>query len=293
MISVFRVVWKDPSNVRYVLHRDTEHGYSSFDSGWSTTPGMPESFSIITTPKLTLQLMPPPIDVGTLEVVASIIPNTLDPANPANTLYIPDNFEWVVRWGAVSELLSQNGEPHDELRAQYAAARYTHGLQLSTIYRFALQWEINGVPVIPSTVEGYDIFNSNWSNETPAQPTDLLLMGNLLATYPVANDIYSITCDVIGTAPIPANDGAFIQIGREEIDTLLGYCIHLAMFKLGGAEFMSTMPLLERYLSQAEKYRSQLISIDRYIYSTMQMLSQASDESEPFAVKDVRQAQSQ
>ena len=51
--------------------------------------------------------------------------------------------------------------------------------------------------------------------------------------------------------PIPASDGAFLQIGNEKLNIILNYAQHVASLKMGGAEFQATMPFYQDYLKAA------------------------------------------
>ena len=59
--------------------------------------------------------------------------------------------------------------------------------------------------------------------------------------YGESGPIDTISVDLVRNAPIPANDSAYVQLGREELDAVLDYAQHLAAFKQGGQEFQATM----------------------------------------------------
>jgi hypothetical protein len=71
---------------------------------------------------------------------------------------------------------------------------------------------------------------------------------------------YSITLDVVQNAPVPVNAGDQLQLGREELDAIIGYAEHLALFKVGGAEFLSTTPLYDQMVRLAGVYNERLIA---------------------------------
>jgi len=283
VINVLRVVWKDVANVRYNLFENLEYNSTAYDPTWATTPGTPSIFSVLSTPPLVLQIIPPPNDLGSLELVVVRAPSAIDSTNPADLINIPDNSEWIARWGAIADLLLREGESYDPVRGQYALSRYEHGIKVAAEHRHIVQCELNGVPKIPSSVTDYDIYESSWHNTTTA-PRDILLLGqNLVATNPVANGVYSITADVICNAPIPVLDGDFIQLGRQDLETILGYAEHIAAFKLGGGEFIATMPLFNSFMKQAIAYNTRLAKINSYVLSSMQSLITAQPTSTPLA----------
>jgi hypothetical protein len=57
--------------------------------------------------------------------------------------------------------------------------------------------------------------------------------------------------DVVRNMPIPATDADYVQVGREHLDVLVDYAVHLAMLKCGGAEFQATMGGYENLVNLA------------------------------------------
>lgn len=284
VVNVLRVVWKDVAGTRNNLFENYEYNMTAYDPTWAVTPGLPSVFSVLPTPPLVMQVMPSPIDIGSLELVVVNTPDDLNPNIPTNLINLPDNSEWIARWGALSDLLLREGEAYDNVRGQYAKARYEHGVKIATAHIHGLQWELQGVPKIPSSVTDYDIYDANWHNVT-ATPTGLLLIGqNLIAVNPIADGIYSVTADVIRNAPVPILDADFIQLGRQDLETVLGYAEHIASFKLGGAEFLATMPLFDTFIKQATAYNARLFTINEYVLTSMQSLPTVQPTSTPLAV---------
>lgn len=80
----------------------------------------------------------------------------------------------------------------------------------------------------------------------------------LFVSGPPDSGPYSIQLDVIQNAPIPVDPADKIQIGREELDALTDYVQHLAMFKMGGSEFLDTAPFYDRFLRVAGLYNERL-----------------------------------
>jgi hypothetical protein len=82
---------------------------------------------------------------------------------------------------------------------------------------------------------------------------------NIIAVSPPPDTgPYSMTFTVVQNAPIPANDAAPVQLARDDLDAVLGYAVHIAMFKSGGSEFTDTMPLLDNFIKAAARYNSKL-----------------------------------
>ncbi len=284
VINILRAVWKDVAGLRNSMFENYEYNTTAYDPAWALTPGLPGVFSILATPPLVMQVIPPPIDIGSLELVIVRTPSALDPTDPTDLINLPNNSAWIAGWGALADLLLREGESFDPIRGQYALARYEHGVKIAAEHKHVVQWELQGVPKIPSSVLDYDIYDINWHNVTVTVPRDLLLIGqNLVATNPLADGIYSITVDIIRNAPVPTLDADFIQLGRQDLETVLGYAQHVAAFKLGGGEFLATMPLFNSFIKQATAYNTRLAAINEYVLTSMQSLTTAQPTSTPLA----------
>jgi hypothetical protein len=89
-------------------------------------------------------------------------------------------------------------------------------------------------------------------------PIDIALTAsNLIALNPVPDGAYSVTMDVVNVN-IPQGDGDQIQLGREQIDMIIDYAEHLALFKVGGAEWHATERQAKNFLIQCITYNQRL-----------------------------------
>jgi hypothetical protein len=259
-ISLRRVAWIDPGGNFTVLWRSNEWAASAFSHGWENTTGItPSEYSTAAEPPVTLQVIPPPANNGQVELLSVLAGAPLNPTAGV-LLGIPDDFTWVIKWGALADLLAKAGEAHDTLRASYCEQRYREGIALAMIHSSAVQGLINGAQVTIQAVKSFDTFNPSWQNTAATQPTDLALASwNMLAASPQPDAVgYSLTLDVIRNAPLPVNPGDFIQLGREELDAVIDYVEHLAWFKIGGVEFAETKPLYENFQRVAALYNETL-----------------------------------
>ncbi len=106
---------------------------------------------------------------------------------------------------------------------------------------------------------------ATWQNIL-GTPTDIAIEGtNLVWLYPVPNDVLSLTFDVVRRTPIPLNDNDLVQIGREQLDMLIDYAEHLALFKVGGAEWMVTQRQADNFLQQSISYNRRISAAARYV----------------------------
>lgn len=258
--AVRRVAWIDANGAVTVLFRSNEFGASAFKQGWELAPDVaPSVYSTAAEPPVTLQMIPPPANNGQAEILAIL---TGLPSNLAAgvLLGIPDDFSWAIKWGALADLLAKSGQAHDMLRANYCEQRFKEGIALALIHSSAVQGFINGQEVAIQAVKSFDTFNPSWQNAAAAKPTDLSLASwNFLAVSPKPDAVgYNIALDVIRNAPLPVNAGDFIQLGREELDALVDYIEHLAMFKIGGSEFIETQSLYQNFQRLAAVYNENL-----------------------------------
>jgi hypothetical protein len=240
VMEVRRVAWSDVGGVYKNLWREDEKAADAFAGGWAVNPATtPEAFSVTVTPSLTLQFIPPPADVGQIELVATYAGATLDPSTGV-LLGVPDNLAWIVKYGAMGDLLGKEGPARDAGRAMYCERRWREGIDLARMYGTVLAARVNGQPVEIVPVQSMDAMTPGWQNAAAGTPAEIGIAGLNLIACTKPNDTHSLTLDVLRSAPIPSSDGAALQLGPEELDAILDYAQHIAAFKQGGTEFEVT-----------------------------------------------------
>lgn len=273
VIDVRRAAWigASPENYYTTLWREDERMLTAANQDWSITPNTPVNYSVMAPPPLQLQLAPSPISSGQLELL-TVDSTTLDPANSATVLGIPDDLTPAIKWGALADLLGIDGIASDPVRAAFCESRYRQYVQLARMLPVVLHAEINGIPLIPCTLAEEDAANPQWQNITasPSNPVqDLILAApNLVALSAVPDTVYSMTMDVVRRTPIPASDVTPVQVGREQLDMILDYAEHLAMFKVGGAEWRATERQANNFLLQSITYNQRLSAAARAVFSS-------------------------
>lgn len=284
-INIRRVSWQPEaengfSNV--ALRQSDPWAKRSFDFGYrqkaSAPPGTwmqsaepPPSFDVDRTP-------PVP---GIYEVLTV---NSGPDANAAAnaTLTIPDDWTWVVKYGAMIDLFDREANAKDSLRMTYCQQRYKQGLAVMKNAPAALALYLDGVPMFLDSVRNGDDFNARWQSASAGTPTSAYTAGlNLIGFGPQPDSgQYGALLQCVINAPVPANNGDFIQIGRNDYDSLLDYCQHIAALKQGGAEFIATMPLFSRFIAQASLYNSKLREMAEF-QQPMYEVSQLESERTP------------
>lgn len=265
--QIRRVAWKAPDSNGLL---DATHGVftqlprtdtfvaNAQIPGWSVTPDTPEYYlpyyaSAVTT----LQLAPIPIDIGRVELLSVNTGAALDPTIGV-LMGLNDDFIPYVRYGALADLLGQEGMATDAQRAAYGEQRYREGVELGKLTFTMVQTKINGVPVPQMSLDDFDYQIAGWQNDSD-QPEDIAAgNSNLIALHPVPDDVYSVEMVIATNAILPASDIEYLQISPAYLDAILGMAQHVACFKLGGVEFQMTLPLYEQFMKQAAGYNSLL-----------------------------------
>jgi hypothetical protein len=260
VLDVRRLAYLPASGSPYVIWRDDVWGLQSYESAWpQSAPGQANVFSVSTEPPLTFDVDVTPNVNGQYELLTVESGGNLSTAQ-ASTFTIPDDWMWVVKWGALADLFGRESNANDALRMQYCESRYRQAVQWMMDAPALLAARLNNVPLQVDAVREADNYRTNWQAETPTQPTICLTAGLNLVGFAAPPDAgaYTITATVVENAPIPVADGDNIQMGRDDYAAMLDYCVHVAMLKCGGAEFADTMPLYDRFLKQAKLYNSKL-----------------------------------
>ena len=142
--------------------------------------------------------------------------------------------------------------------------RYKHGVQLAQQVAVITAARVDNNPLLVSALGDLDAFRPGWQT-LPNQLPDVLASAglNLIALANQPDGAYPVTLDVIRNAPIPVNDGDYVQIGREMLTAILDYALHLAMFKVGGEEWEATNQNFEILMLMAENYNSRMSAASR------------------------------
>ena len=241
-------------------------------------------YSIISSPPLTIQLIPIPAVPGTLEIICVQTPAALDSTSSSDLINIPDDHAHTPKWGALSDLLLRKGLAYDEVRGKYCQFQYDLGIRTAALRPVLVQTTIDGDLRLPSSVQDEDNYNPTWECVLGTPETPLTLGQNILALSPIPDDAYTVICDVMRDAPIPAGLTTYIELGRQDLDVVIGYAQHLAAFKMGGQEFLSTMPLFESFYKRAAKYNRRLVELQDYIKVELQSFVSARPQANPLAL---------
>lgn len=260
---ITRAAWTDATTgIVTPLRRTDTFAAQSYNPIWNLNPGKPYAYSQAEAMPGAMLLVPPPLASGSVHLTFA---QTLALTVAAGTSFaIPDEFAWALKYGALYEILSTNSQGYDPIRSRYALERYSSGIEIAAAHRSILRVRSNDTPLSLSTLADLDSGRPTWQTTT-GSPNVAACAYDLLAFSKVPDGVYSITCDLSQSAPLPTAAGSYIQVGREEIPYLFDYCRHILQLKIGGTEFVQSMPLYDNFIKGATQ-RSKLIGVKaRYL----------------------------
>jgi len=263
-IDIRRVAWIpriiSPQDYDTQIMRQTDAwAKKAFDYNYTTSPQQPPRTWMQNTeppPRFDVDYIPPvPGQYETITVNSGPASN----ATSYQTMKIPDDWSWVVKWGAMSDLLGKDSQAADPLRADYCLKRYQEGLLLMNSSPAVLAMQLNGLPITVDAVKNGDNFNPSWQSLTQGSPQSCYVAGlNLVGFATPDAGAYGALATVVQNAPVPVAPTDYIQTDRSNYDAILDEAQHLAAFKLGGAEFTRTMLLHANFMARAALYNSKL-----------------------------------
>lgn len=259
MLDVRRCRWVPAANLGspVTLQRGDSRSFQYFTPRYAQTNNNPLRWDVIGQPPQTVTLdtmvnVPSVLQVLGMQGGADFNP-------PSNApLLMPDDWMWVLKFGAMADILSKEQEGKDLARAKYCRQRYEEGLKLMAHMPWLLQGFIDGVPVDTQALAGADRTNYEWQSRSTAYPEIVVGGIDLYAVSPVPTDTLSLLLMVVGNAPIPAGDGAEIQVPRDVLDAILDEAQHLALLKCGGKEFSDSMALHKSFIGTCLKTNARL-----------------------------------
>lgn len=121
--------------------------------------------------------------------------------------------------------------------------------------------EWNSQPLMQATVMNWDKGYPRWEGQ-PSTPQEWAPIGiSLIGLRPpdlVGNN--SLVLDGLAVAPQLKLPSDFIDIGAEELNSLMDYCQYLGTFKEGGAELESGLELYKSFLKAAAVKNEKLLA---------------------------------
>lgn len=280
-IDIRRVAWLPGSLYPVTILRETDRWAKwAYDYTYTAAvPAPPNTWMQSTDPPPQFKVDRIPPVSGNYEVLTANAGNTAN-ATAAQLLSVPDDWSWVVKWGALGDLLSRESNAKDQPRATYCQKRYLEGLMFLQNSGAVLELELNGVPMGVDAITNGDAFNWQWEAAAQAPPNRCYQSGfNLLAFPPPDAGGYTALVGVVENAPVPVAGGDFIQCNRADYDVILDMAQHLAMFKIP-ALFAETIPLYQNFLNRAAVYNRKLRAMGSFNWAQWD-ISQTEEERNP------------
>lgn len=260
VLDISRAQWvPNVGGVTTLVRTDTT-ALNYYQSGFlQTPPATPTQYNVASLPPLSLQVDIPPVDEGAYDLIALLSGPILFPILPTPSLLnVPDDNAWVLKWGALADLLGRESEATDHLRANHCKSRYEDGLKLMSATPWVMQAQINDVAADLVSMTEMDRYRPEWDTMPPDFQTIVTAGIDFFTFVPDLNNPMSVSMTVLANAPVPVADMDFIQTSRDSWDAILDYAQFLAAFKQGGNEFTTSLPLEKNFYKQAMKVNGML-----------------------------------
>lgn len=226
---------------------------------YQQAPGTPQTFSLSSEPPLSWQVDVPPNLPGTYEAIVLQSGVPFNP--PASTLIgIPDDLSYVLQWGALADLLSQEPESTDLERADYCTRRYQDGIKTMLNSPWIELGKVNGQAVSVDSIVDLDRYEPNW-DANPMTFGPVIVSGGM--DWIAAPVMQGIGVTVLANAPITDSNGN-LQVSRSDWDAVILLAQSRAMFKLCGADWKAGLELEKQAILAASAENSRLKSQGAY-----------------------------
>lgn len=246
-LDVRRCRWVPAIGSPQTLQRGDALSFQRFTPQWPQTTGNPLRWDVLGSPPETLQLDTKVNAPSNLQVLGMMAGADFAPPT-SNPLLMPDDWSWVLKWGALADVLSMEQEGKDLERAVYCRQRYEEGLKLMTALPWLLNAYLDNVPAPVQAIAAADRFNYEWQSNAAAFPEIVVGGIDLYAVSPVPIGTQAVTLNVVQNAPIPASDSDFIQVSRDAMSAIISEAQHLALFGMGGEEAKDSIALHKEFI---------------------------------------------
>lgn len=266
-----RLDWTGVSGTSWPLVQEDISSQRNYSDSYLLTPGIPQTYSSGSEAPLQYVLAPPSHEPGTIRVIGTASGAALTAAGVV--VGIPDDMCWVIKWGALADMLGREGPGQDLTRSYYCERRYRLGVELAKINELVVNAQINGVSLSTEAIDRLDQYSPNWATST-GTPTFVAGYRNYIALAPCPDGVYSVLLDVVRKAVVPTIDGDFVQISADYLNPILDYAEHLAAFKCGGTEFRHTYRAADNFFKAALGYNQRLAAANPAIVDLIKQSTQ-------------------
>lgn len=258
-IAVRRIAWADPvSGRKHALRPSSNWGIRNSPAAINLEQGTPQVYEVSERLPISLELSPEPETGGRLDLLTVDAGAALVAADDT-LLGVPDDYAPAIKWGALADLLAEDRPGRDYARSLFCERRWRLLVAASANRSVLLDAKINGRPAhLCRSVEALDEGQRYWQSQRAPSPSIVAMAGqNMLAIATPPSQACSLRLTVRRKTPVPAiaaPDSEYLQVGKEHLALILGYAVHLAMFKIGGTELAGTSHLVDSMMQAAADY---------------------------------------
>lgn len=250
------------NNAGVTLYRDDAVALEFYEAPiYELPPQTPQTFSLSSEPPLSFDVYPPPNVAGTYEAVVLQSGPPLIPVGDTVLLNIPDDFTWVLYWGALADLLGRESEAVDRERAEYAQKRYLDGLLILEKTPWIMLGKVNGAAVSVDALAAADRYSPEFDSDPSGFGPMIVTAGMDFFASPT-NAAIGITC--LGNAPTPVLDADWVQVSRSNWEVVILLAQVFATFKQGGQEWKQSLELERQAIQSCDAERSRLKSMGAF-----------------------------
>lgn len=265
------------------LYREDGLAYEYFENDFTVSTDPPFAWDVLAGPPLAVTL-DTPANVPTILDMLVMISGGLVAPPTASPLLIPDDWNWVLKYGILADILRKESESVDLERADHFEQRFQQGVRLMQELPWLLQARLDNLPVDTPSVAEMDTFAYEWQSDADAQPAIVRGGVDLFAISPpppAAPSNIAITLSLVANMPIPATDADFVQVPRDTLDAILNYCEYLAKAKEGGFEFAEAQRTLFKNFIQVAVSTNARLMESGIFESTLRPPNSRQDAADP------------
>jgi hypothetical protein len=217
--------------------------------------GVPRCFELVGGGDKLLRLWPTPQDIGTVEM--------FEVASSETVLEIPETVSWALKYKALHQLLTSDGQSRDNARAEYCAKRYDDAVVVSKYLSLYRNARLNGREVMIGSLNDLSTFEPQW-HKTVGTPRKIATVGwNNLIVFPALSTALEASVGAVDLKlecylppPKLEADTDYLSVPDHVFDALFNFTLHLAMLKVSGKEFAETLPAYAKLIERAMEYNS-------------------------------------
>jgi type III secretory pathway component EscS len=244
------------------MTREDSESFQAFEPGYLQTYGWPQSWAVASEPPLAFDTDLAPNTPGNFDVLALISAPTFAPP-AASLLGVPDDWSWLPMYGALADVLGIESEGTDRQRSAYCMERYTQGLELMKASNWLVDAHINEAVASLVSLAEMDANAPGWQESNAWLPQVVEAGMDMVAPTPGIGQ--QLTLNLVGNAPLLDSTGVYVQCARDDFEAILNYAHHIASFKMGGQDFITTMPMLKDFFRAAGARNSRWLTYGPFV----------------------------